>query len=206
MEDTAPVLEQTTTIRLKNMTSHCCIRIVRETLETIGVKVHSLSLGEAEITYHIMDPGFDKIRDVLRENGFELILNREEAIVEQIKIAVIELIHLSNNSNSIIRNSDYLVDKIQLSYQYLSNLFSQHENITLEKFIILHKIEKVKELLSHDELTLSEIAYQMGYSSVQYLSTQFRNITGMSVTEYKKDPVKNRIPLEDIIKMQGGGD
>jgi AraC-like DNA-binding protein len=194
--------EQTTILRLKNMSCHCCVRIVREELEKIGVKVNSVSLGEADITYNISEPGFDVIRKVLAENGFELVQNREEAIVEQIKIAVIELIHLSNNSNSIIRNSDYLVDKIQLSYQYLSNLFSQHEQITLEKFIILHKIEKVKELLSYDELTLSEIAFQMGYSSVQYLSTQFRSITGLSVTEYKRDPVKSRIPLDDLLRKK----
>ncbi len=192
-------LEQSTILRLKNMTSHCCLRIVRQELEKLGVRVNSVSFGEADITYNVSDPGFEMIRKVLAENGFELIQNREEAIVEQIKIAVIELIHLSNNSNSIIRNSDYLVDKIQLSYQYLSNLFSQHEKITLEKFIILHKIEKVKELLSYDELTLSEIAFQMGYSSVQYLSTQFKNVTGLSVTEYKKDPEKSRIPLDDLL-------
>ncbi|MDD5507489.1 MAG: helix-turn-helix domain-containing protein [Bacteroidales bacterium] len=192
-------LEQSTVLRLKNMTSHCCLRIVRQELEKLGVRVNSVSFGEADITYNVSDPGFEMIRKVLAENGFELIQNREEAIVEQIKIAVIELIHLSNNSNSIIRNSDYLVDKIQLSYQYLSNLFSQHEKITLEKFIILHKIEKVKELLSYDELTLSEIAFQMGYSSVQYLSTQFKNVTGLSVTEYKKDPEKSRIPLDDLL-------
>ncbi len=202
MDEPNPSYEQSTTLRLKNMTCHCCIRIVRQELEKLGVKVNSISLGEVDITYHLTDPGFDIIRKVLAENGFELIQNREESIVEQIKIAVIELIHLSNNSNSIIRNSDYLVDKIQLSYQYLSNLFSQHEKMTLEKFIILHKIEKVKELISYDELTLSEIAFQMGYSSVQYLSTQFKNITGMSVTEYKKDPGKNRIPLDDLLSKE----
>ena len=201
MDEQVPSLEQSTILRLKNMTSHCCVRIVRDELEKLGVKVNAISLGEVDITYSITDPGFDMIRKVMAENGFELLQNREEAIVEQIKIAVIELIHLSNNSNSIIRNSDYLVDKIQLSYQYLSNLFSQHEGTTLEKFIILHKIEKVKELISYEELTLSEIAYQMGYSSVQYLSTQFKNITGLSVTEYKKDPGKNRIPLDDLLKQ-----
>ncbi len=188
------------TLRLKNMTSHCCERIVRMELEKLGVTVIAIQLGEVEIRYDLLNPGFDAIKNALSRSGFDIILNREETIVEQIKIAVIELIHLANNSNSIIRNSDYLVDKIQLSYQYLSNLFSQHENMTLERFIILHKIEKVKELISYDELTLSEIAYQMGYSSVQYLSTQFKAITGLSVTEYKKDPVKNRISLEDISK------
>jgi len=199
MDEEISSLEQSTVLRLKNMTCLCCVRIVTQELEKLGVKVNSVSLGEADITYNISDPGFEMIRKVLEENGFGLVQNREEAIVEQIKIAVIELIHMSNNSNSIIRNSDYLVDKIQLSYQYLSNLFSQHENMTLEKFIILHKIEKVKELLSYDELTLSEIAFQMGYSSVQYLSTQFKNVTGLSVTEYKKDPAKSRIPLDDLL-------
>jgi AraC-like DNA-binding protein len=92
----------------------------------------------------------------------------------------------------MVRNSDFIVGKFNLSYQHLSTVFSHHEGITLEKYIILQRIEKVKELIQLEELTLSEIAYMMGYSSVQYLSTQFKNITGYSVTEYKALPEKER--------------
>ena len=107
-------------------------------------------------------------------------------MVEQIKLAVIELIHYYNNANSLIRNSDYLVEKLGYTYQYLSSIFSKHENITLEKYIIVQKIEKAKELLEFENYTLSEISFMMGYSSVQYLSNQFRQITGVSVSDYKK--------------------
>ena len=96
----------------------------------------------------------------------------------------------------MVRNSDYLVERFAVSYQYLSGLFSKHQGITLEKYIILHKIEKVKELVMEDELTLSEIAFMMGYSSSQYLSTQFKSIAGVSITAFKKDPVKYRKALE----------
>ncbi len=189
----------TTSLRLKNMTSFCCMRIVRQELEKIGAKVDSVVMGEVTLIYRVDDPGFELIKKTLEDNGFEIITDRERMLVEQIKVAVIELIHFASNANSIIRNSDYLVDKLQLSYQYLSSLFSKHEKTTLEKYIILNKIEKVKELLFNDEMTLSEIAYQMGYSSVQYLSSQFRNVTGISVTQYKKDPVRYRKALDDLI-------
>ncbi len=98
---------------------------------------------------------------------------------------MIDLVHHSTY-NSRIRNSDYLVERFNLSYQYLTSVFSKHENITLEKYIILLKVEKVKELLDQGEFTLSEIAFMMGYSSVQYLSSQFKNVVGISVSDYKK--------------------
>ena len=99
----------------------------------------------------------------------------------------------------MVRNSDYLVQRFEMSYPYISTLFSKHENTTLEKFTILHKIEKVKELIEYGELTLSEIAYMMGYSSVQYLSSQFKTITGISVTEYKVIPAHDRTGLDKVV-------
>ena len=180
------------------MTSNCCIRIVKQLFERIGVTVNTIKLGEVRITYDVGKIDEARIKSLLKNEGFEIIIDKEKSLVEQIKISMIELIHMANYSNSIIRNSDYLVDKLHLSYQYLSTLFSKHENTTLEKYIINHKIEKVKELISYDELTLSEISFQMGYSSVQYLSTQFKNITGVSVTEFKKDPSRYRKSLDMI--------
>ncbi|MBK6966175.1 MAG: AraC family transcriptional regulator [Bacteroidales bacterium] len=135
--------------------------------------------------------------EMLAFEGFEPIVSREEQIIEKTKLAVIELIHQAGNVNSLIRNSDYLVERLGLSYSYLSALFPRYEHITLEKFIILHKIEKVKELIEYDEFTLSEISLQLGYSSVQYLSNQFRQVTGISVSDYKKSG-NSRIPIEMI--------
>jgi AraC-like DNA-binding protein len=110
---------------------------------------------------------------------------------------VIDLVH-NSTYNAMVRNSDFLVERFGLSYPYLSSLFSKHEATTLEKYTILHKIEKVKELIEYEELTLSEIAYMMGYSSVQYLSTQFKSVTGISVTEYRVSPENRRKGLDRL--------
>ena len=127
-----------------------------------------------------------RMRKLILCYGFALAHNREERIVEEIKVAVIELIHHLNNVDSIVRKSDYIVEKLGLSYQYLSKVFSEHEHQTLEKYVILQKIERIKNLIDNEEFTLSEIAYLMDYSSVQYLSNQFKTITGMTVSQYKE--------------------
>lgn len=185
------------TIFLKNMVCNCCIRIIKQELENRGVKVNKALLGEIQVSYSDKNISYKEIEEVIFINGFEVITDKEKILTEQIKTAIIELIHYAGNKSSIIRNSDYLVEKLGYSYQHLTSVFSGVENITLEKFIILHKIEKVKELLEYGELSLSEIAYQMDYSSVQYLSTQFKNITGVSVSDYKKSEL-SRKPLDKI--------
>jgi AraC-like DNA-binding protein len=177
------------------MACNCCIRLIKNELEQAGVAVDNINLGEVTISYNEGAISIAKIHEILEENGFEIIRDKEEQIVESIKKAVIDLVHHST-FNSMVRNSDFLVEKFNMSYQRLSTLFSKHEHMTLEKYIILHKIEKVKELLQANELSLSEIAYMMAYSSVQYLSTQFKTVTGVSVTEFKKDPARYRKPLE----------
>lgn len=184
-------------IHLKNMNSSCCIRLVKMVLTGAGAVVKSVKLGEAEFLYDPLSHTEQYFTGLLASEGFEQIFSREEQLVERTKTAVIELIHRAGNVNSLIRNSDYLVERLGLSYTYLSALFSRYEHITLEKFIILHKIEKVKELLDYNEYTLSEIALQLGYSSVQYLSNQFRQVTGYSVSDYKRSEGQ-RIPLEQI--------
>ena len=119
--------------------------------------------------------------------------------MEQIKTSVIQFIFYGNNANSLIRNSDFLSEKLGHHYTHLSKVFSEKTGKTLEKYIILIKIERIKELISYDEMTLSEVAYQMGYSSVQYLSNQFKQITGYSVSEYKNLIHKDRKPLSSIL-------
>lgn len=182
---------------LKNLTHQCCFRLVREDLEKLGLKVNYVKMGEVGFDFNPSIISEETIIGQLEKNGFELIQNRESILINQIKNAVIDLVHHST-FNAMVKNSDFLVQKFSLSYQYMSTLFSNKEHITLEKYIILQKIEKVKELIRQDELSLSEIAFIMGYSSVQYLSTQFKKITGISVSDYKQElsPVK----MEDNVQ------
>jgi AraC family transcriptional regulator len=176
---------------IKNMSCHCCLKLVKRIMADSGVEVLDIRLGEADVKFDPEKISIETIASLLENDDFELISDKDEQLVEQIKCAVIDLVHHST-FNAMVRNSDYLVEKFSLSYQHISTIFSKHELVTLERFIINQKIEKVKELLQYGELTLSEIAFMMGYSSVQYLSTQFKNITGISVSDFKKDPGKFR--------------
>jgi len=186
------------TIYVKNMVCHCCIQLIREHLERAGIEVKEISPGKAAISYNELVISHDDIRRVLNEAGTDLIEGRDKIIVEQIKQAIFELIHQMNNMDSIIRKSEYLVEKTGLSYSYLSRIFSSQENITLEKYIILNKIERSKELIDQDEFTLSEIAFMMDYSSVQYLSNQFKQITGMTVSDYKESDRSSKKSLDSL--------
>lgn len=186
-------------LHIKNMMCNCCINVVNNVLKDNGCEIVFIKLGYAEVKLTKNSPTIDGLDKILQNKGFGLIINREKRIVEQIKIAVIELIHQMNNVNSMVQKSDYIVEKLNLSYQQLSKLFSKHENTTLEKFIILNKIERIKELIDEDEFTLSEIAYMMDYSSVQYLSGQFKKETGVTVSDYKKGGLNIRKPIEDLL-------
>lgn len=190
-----------TTIHIKNMVSNSCIKLVKQELERTGfIEVIRISLGEAEIQFDSQVINSETLNVILKRNGFELLSNTNQKLVEQIKTSIIQLIFYGNNSNSLIRNSDYLSEKLQHSYQHLSKVFSEQTGTTLEKYIILIKAEKIKEMISYDELTLSEIAYCMGYSSVQYLSNQFKQVTSYTVSEYKNLGKKDRKPLNSILE------
>jgi AraC-like DNA-binding protein len=175
----------TETIHIKNMVCNCCKLFLKEKFEESGIKVHEISLGKAKISYDKTATSHEKINIILQKYGFSLLENREDKLVGEIKIAVIELVHHLNNVNSIVRKSDYLVEKLGFSYPYLSKVFSEHERGTLEKYIILQKIERIKHLLKEEDYSLSEIAYMMDYSSVQYLSNQFKKITGVTVSQFR---------------------
>jgi AraC family transcriptional regulator len=191
---------RTITIFIKHMVSSRCMRVIREELEKTGkIWVQKISLGSADISFDPVVVSLDDIGKILLENGFELMHDKDSLLVEQIKIAVLEMIYYGNNLNTIIRNSDYLSDKLGLPYLQISKIFSDHTGTTLEKYIILVKIERVKELISYGEMTLSEISYMMGYSSVQYLSNQFKQVSGYSVTEYKHLPDKPRKSLDSLL-------
>ncbi len=188
----------TQALHIKNMLCHCCLKLVKLILEQEDVKVVNVKPGYIEVSYDEHKISIEQIEKILTDNGMPPVKSREEQIVEKIKQSVIELIHDSNNINSILRKSDYLVEKLAMSYQQMSKLFSKHENMTLEKYIIKNKIEKIKELIDSEEYTLSEIAYIMDYSSVQYLSNQFKKETGITVSEYKKNREKHKKMIDDL--------
>ena len=186
---------------LKNMVSNSCLRLVKSFVDTNkSILINKLELGKLTIEILEMDDWNEvEFETKLKELGFSILIDKNQQLVEQIKIASVELIHLCNNANSLIRNSDYLTEKLGIPYHQLSKIFSEKTGTTLERYIILLKIEKVKELLSYDEYSVSEISFMMGYSSVQYLSNQFKLVTGFSVSEYKRQEFFSRIPLEVLI-------
>ncbi len=187
------------TLHIKNMVCNRCIKVVKEEIEKLHYTIEKIELGEVVITSDKEKFNLEEIKKVLEENGFELIDSRNANIIERIKILIINLIHHQPIENlPDINLSKEIVNETGLSYQYVSSLFSSTEGITIEKFIINQKIEKVKELLVYDELTLSEIAYNLGYSSVQHLSNQFKKITGLTPTYFKRLKEKKRKPLDNI--------
>lgn len=187
------------TLHLSHMICDCCVRVVKMDLEAMGVKVVKISLGEVVIRFNPEEVAIHDIENMLETNGFSRIKDKEGILVEEIRKVVIDLVH-HTTFNAMVRNSDYLVGKFGKTYPYLSSVFSKYEGITLEKYIIFQKIEKAKALIEEDELSLSEIAFMMGYSSVQYLSTQFKSVTGVSVSDFKKHPSKYRISIDKIGK------
>jgi AraC family transcriptional regulator len=189
----------TTRLFIKNMVCPRCIRVVGEELHNLGLNIEKVELGEVEIHDDLTPELTRNIKLVLEKNGFELLEDRKRKIVEKIKIAIIDLLYNSENRQTQrITLSAHLSDKLKMDYNYLSTLFSSIENITIEKYLILQKVERVKELLRYEQLTTSEIAYRLNYSSTQHLSNQFRQITGMSPTQFRKMVKNNRKPIDQL--------
>ena len=191
-------MSESTTLHIKNMVCDRCIRVVREELEGIGLQVLDVRLGHAEVQSSVETLDLEMVRGVLDASGFDLLHDRQAQLVSQIKAAIIELIQGGGLEEMKINFSDYLAHKVGRSYSYLSKLFSDLEQITIEKHIILQKIEKVKELLVYDELSLSEIAYRLGYSSTQHLSGQFKTVTGLTPSAFRQDKAGRRRPLDRV--------
>lgn len=191
---------KTSELYIRNMVSSRCIAAVRQLLKTLEMtEVERISLGRAVVGYKD-ERQLAQFIDALPTIGFSLVEDEGQQQLEMIKTASIELFYHGNNANSLIRNSDHLSERTGMPYHQLSRVFSDHTGITLEKYIILLKIERVKELLSYRDLTLSEISYQMGYSSVQYLSNQFKQITGTTPKQFKQGKGGSRIPLDRLLE------
>lgn len=171
--------------------------VVKNELEKLGFQTLSISLGEVELKNDLSETEKTSLDNHLKTFGFELIDDKKSRLIGQIKSTIIEIIH-KNNTELKSNLSDYLSSKLHHDYTYLSNLFSEVEGTTIEKYFIAQKIEKVKELLVYDELSLSEIAYQMNYSSVGYLSNQFKKVTGLTPTHFKNIKEIKRKPLDEV--------
>ncbi|HKI90187.1 MAG TPA: helix-turn-helix transcriptional regulator [Draconibacterium sp.] len=174
-----------------------CQMVVKAELEKLGLQYSYVKIGEADIIGSIEPEQIEELKLDLKKAGLALMDNKKSVLVEKIKSAIIELVHYSEDQIKV-NLSDYLSEKLNYDYTYLANLFSEVNGITIEKFYLTHKIERVKELIVYDELNLSEIAWKMHYSSVAHLSNQFKKYTGLTPTHFKKLKNKRRDTLEDV--------
>ena len=177
-----------------------CIMVVKAELETLGLRWGSVVLGEVELVDRLSSQQLDELDIALRLSGLELMNDKKSMLIEKIKNCIVEVVHYSD-SQLKVNLSDYLSETLNYDYTYLSTLFSESKGVTIEQFFIAHRIERVKELLVYDELTLTEIAYKLNYSSVSHLSNQFKKVTGLTPTYFKKLRHKRRVLLENVGKM-----
>ena len=174
-----------------------CQMVVKNELEKLGLEYIYVKIGEADVIGNLQSEQIEQLDLALKKSGLELMDNKKSILVEKIKTAIIELVHYTEEQIKV-NLSDYLSERLNYDYTYLANLFSEVKGITIEKFYLTHKIEKVKELIVYDELSLSEIAYKMHYSSVAHLSNQFKKITGLTPTHFRNLKDKRRETLENI--------
>jgi AraC-like DNA-binding protein len=177
-----------------------CIRcqlVVKGELEKLNLHYNNVKIGEADIVENITPEQLEQLDIALKKSGLHLMDDKKSILVEKIKSAIIELVHYTEEQIKV-NLSDYLSEKLNYDYTYLANLFSEVKGITIEKFYLAHKIERVKELIVYDDLSLTEISYKMHYSSVAHLSNQFKKITGLTPTHFKMLKNKRRGSIEDV--------
>lgn len=182
---------------IKFMVSLRCKLTVRDALNKVGIPFINLNLGEVELLEPISVKHREQLQLILLDSGLELMDDKKSILIEKIKHVVIEMVHYTEEIPKV-NFSNYLSEKLQYDYTYLSNVFSENQGLTIEHFVILHKIEKVKELIIYDEKNLSEIAFQLQYSSVSHLSNQFKKITGLTPTFFKKILSEKRKSLDKV--------
>ena len=179
------------------MVSNRCKLAVKEELRKLGLHFIVVDLGEVEIMEDLSPEQRAQLREDLHQIGLELMEDRKGILIERIKNAIVEMVHHSDE-NLKTNFSDYLNEKLHYDYTYLANLFSEVQGTTIGQFIIAHKIERIKELITYGELNISEIAWKMNYSSVAHLSNQFKKATGLTPTHFKELKDKRRSPIEEI--------
>lgn len=197
MNDRDMKTESLTTLYIKNMVCNRCIMAVRSQLEDLGLQPVSVELGIVVLPGKLTEESYRAIKASLEPLGFELLDDKKSQLTEQIKDAIIQLVHYSD-SNLKVNLSDYLVEKFHRDYGSMSKLFSETTQTTIEKYLIAQKIERAKELLVYGELSLNEIADQLNYSSAAYLSAQFKSVTGLTPSYFRKIKENKRKPLDKV--------
>lgn len=186
-------------LHIKNMVCKRCMMVVEQLFSSLGLPCKKVTLGKVDIDLDLIDEQkLKQLQQELHKLGFELIDSHKGKLIEQIKNIIIERIHYGDLEDNNFSWSDLISDELHYDYKYLSSLFSATESVTIEHYIINQKIEKTKELIVYDELTLSQIAYKLGYSSVAHLSGQFKKVTGMTPREFKKLGSYLRKPLDEV--------
>lgn len=180
-----------------NMISNRCKLVVKEILNEMDLHFILIDLGEIEIIEELTSEQLKRLKSELHESGLELIDDKKSILIEKIKTIIIQMIYYKEEIITI-NFSDYLTKKLNFHYNYLANLFSEIQGITIEHFIIFHKIERVKELMTYGELTITEIAYKLNYSSVAHLSSQFKKVTGISPSHFKQLKNLRRKSIDEI--------
>ncbi len=183
---------------IKNMVCDRCIMVVRQQLDQLKIDYRHIQLGQVELNHEIAPVKLHHLKEALEKVGFELLDDKKAMLVEGIKNIIISLIQGYSEEEFNKKLSVMLEEKLHKDYHYLTTLFSAVEGMTIEKYVIHQRIEKVKELLMYDEMNLSEISYHLGYSSVQHLSQQFKKITGFTPSKFKLLKENNRKPLDKI--------
>jgi len=179
------------------MVSTRCKMVVKDELKKMGIHFVMVDLGEVEIMENISDAKRAQLKAALLTSGLELMDDKRAVLIERIKNVIIEMVHYTDELPKV-NYSDYISEKLHHDYTYLSNIFSEVKGITIQQFIIVHKIERAKELLLYDEMNLTEISYVLNYSSVAHLSNQFKKVTGLSPSHFKQLKDKRRCPIEEI--------
>ena len=182
---------------IKYMVSHRCKMMVIDELKKVGLQYTSVDLGMVETLQELSEQQRSLLRENLLKSGLELLDDKKSILIERIKNLIVEMVHYSDQLPNL-NYSEYISEKLQYDYTYLSNIFSEVKGTTIQQFIIIHKIERVKELLLYDELNLTEIAYKLQYSSVAHLSNQFKKVTGLSPSFFKKLKQKRIGNLENM--------
>ena len=171
--------------------------MVKDVLRNQGLHFVVVDLGEVDIMENLNTEELQRLKKALVDSGLELMDDKKAVLIEKIKNLIIEMVHYDEELPNV-NYSDYISEKLQHDYTYLSNIFSEVKGITIQQFIIVHKVERIKELIIYDELNITEIAWKMNYSSVAHLSNQFKKVTGLSPSHFKQLKDKKRNPIDEI--------
>ncbi|MBN8666644.1 MAG: helix-turn-helix transcriptional regulator [Chitinophagales bacterium] len=182
---------------IKYMVSIRCKLVVKDTFKKLGLDYTAVNLGEVDLVEDISPNKREELKKLLLLSGLELLDDKRAILIERIKNVIVQMVHYEDDLPKV-KFSVYLAEQLNYDYTYLANIFSETQGTTIEHYIILHKIEKVKELIIYDELNLTEIAWKLHYSSVAHLSNQFKKVTGLTPTYFKSLKKKKRSLLEDI--------